>query len=106
MGVGSVSSRLISWLSHESQPLAKSSAKKLMSFGQALAPVPAVDSAFDSGETLLLLQERQFAYALPLRRKGSGRNPRNDCFEGTVLQSGALRSACPARRRQRAWIGL
>lgn len=42
-----------------------------------------LDSGFDSGETLLLLQERKLAYSVPLRRKGSGRNPRNDCFEGT-----------------------
>jgi hypothetical protein len=41
-----------------------------------------LDSAFDSGDTLLLLQERQFAYAVPLRRKGKGRNARNACFEG------------------------
>jgi hypothetical protein len=43
----------------------------------------ALDSGFDSGETLLLLQERELAYSVPLRRKGKGRNPRNDCFEGT-----------------------
>lgn len=42
-----------------------------------------LDSGFDSGETLLLLQERQLAYSVPLRRKGKGRNPRNNCFEGT-----------------------
>jgi Transposase DDE domain len=41
-----------------------------------------LDSGFDSGETVLLLQERQLAYSVPLRRKGKGRNPRNDCFEG------------------------
>jgi hypothetical protein len=41
-----------------------------------------LDSAFDSGDTLLLLQERQFAYSVPLRRKGKGRNARNACFEG------------------------
>jgi hypothetical protein len=42
-----------------------------------------LDSGFDSGETLLLLQDRQLAYSVPMRRKGKGRNPRNDCFEGT-----------------------
>ena len=36
-----------------------------------------LDSAFDSGETLLLLQERHLAYSVPLRRKGKGRNARN-----------------------------
>lgn len=41
-----------------------------------------LDSAFDSGDTLLLLQERNLAYAVPLRRKGTGRNARNKCFEG------------------------
>jgi hypothetical protein len=41
-----------------------------------------LDSAFDSGDTLLLLQERKLAYSVPLRRKGSGSNARNDCFEG------------------------
>jgi hypothetical protein len=41
-----------------------------------------LDSAFDSGDTLLLLQERKMAYSIPLRRKGKGRNARNQCFEG------------------------
>lgn len=45
-----------------------------------------LDSAFDSGDTLLLLQERQFAYSVPLRRKGTGRNARNACFEGKHKQ--------------------
>lgn len=42
----------------------------------------ALDRAFDSGETLLLLQERCLAYTVPLRRKGKGSNARNRCFEG------------------------
>ena len=42
----------------------------------------ALDSAFDSGDTLLLLQERRLAYTVPLRRKGKGSNARNRCFEG------------------------
>jgi hypothetical protein len=41
-----------------------------------------IDSAFDSGDTLLLLQERELAYSIPLRRKGKGSNARNRCFEG------------------------
>src|SRR5436190_3216705 len=41
-----------------------------------------LDSAFDSGDTLLLLQARQFAYSITLRRRGTGRNARNKCFEG------------------------
>lgn len=39
-----------------------------------------LDSAFDSGDTLLWLQERKLSYAVPLRRKGSGTNRRNACF--------------------------
>lgn len=39
------------------------------------------DSWFDSGDTLLLLQERRLAYAIPLRRKGSGTNARNRVFD-------------------------
>ncbi len=39
-----------------------------------------LDSGFDSGETLLLLQEQQLSYAVPLRRKGRGDNRRNACF--------------------------
>jgi hypothetical protein len=45
-----------------------------------------LDSAFDSGDTLLLLQERHLAYSVPLRRKGKGRNARNACFEGKHKQ--------------------
>jgi hypothetical protein len=46
-----------------------------------------LDSGFDSGETLLLLQKRGLAYTVPLRRKGRGNNRRNACFAlpvGTV----------------------
>ncbi len=46
----------------------------------------ALDSAFDSGDTLVLLQERELAYVVPLRRKGKGRNARNACFEGRHQQ--------------------
>ncbi len=42
----------------------------------------ALDSGFDSGDVLLLLQERRLAYTVPLRRKGKGNNARNRCFEG------------------------
>jgi hypothetical protein len=41
-----------------------------------------LDTAFDSGDTLLLVQERNLAYAIPLRRIGTARNARNRCFEG------------------------
>jgi len=50
-----------------------------------------LDSGFDSGEVLLLLQERGLAYTVPLRRKGRGSNRRNRCFAlpvGTVTQAG------------------
>lgn len=46
----------------------------------------ALDSAFDSGDTLLLLQERGLGYVVPLRRKGTGTNARNRCFEGRHRQ--------------------
>lgn len=39
-----------------------------------------LDSGFDSGDTLLLLQKRQLSYALPLRKKGKGSNRRNACW--------------------------
>ncbi len=48
-----------------------------------------LDSGFDSGEVLLLLQERQLAYTVPLQRKGKGQNRRNACFAlpvGTVTE--------------------
>jgi hypothetical protein len=46
-----------------------------------------LDSGFDSGETLLLLQERNLSYTVPLRRKGDSNNRRNAVWlleEGTV----------------------
>jgi hypothetical protein len=36
-----------------------------------------LDSGFDSGETLLLLQDRNLSYTVPLRRKGDSNNRRN-----------------------------
>ena len=46
-----------------------------------------LDSGFDSGETLLLLQERQLSYTVPLRRKGDGKNRRNAAWD---LEVGAV----------------
>jgi hypothetical protein len=46
-----------------------------------------LDSAFDSGDTILLLQRRGHSYTVPLRRKGRGLNRRNECFtwpHGTI----------------------
>lgn len=45
-----------------------------------------LDSGFDSGETFLLLQQRNLAYTVPLRRKGNTRNARNRLFEGRHRQ--------------------
>ena len=59
-----------------------------------------LDSGFDSGETLLLLQERQFAYSVPLRRKGTGRNARNVCFEGKHKQVRWVEWTTEKTRRQ------
>ena len=42
----------------------------------------ALDAGFDSGEVLLLLQERGLAYTVPLRRAGPGGNARNRYFAG------------------------
>lgn len=39
-----------------------------------------LDAGFDSGETILLLQERKVNYTVPLRRKGKGTNRRNECY--------------------------
>lgn len=39
-----------------------------------------LDAGFDSGETLLLLQEMKVSYTVPLRRKGKASNRRNRCF--------------------------
>ena len=48
-----------------------------------------LDSGFDSGETLLLLQERELSYTVPLCRKGNSDNRRNAIWElevGTVTK--------------------
>jgi hypothetical protein len=39
-----------------------------------------LDAGFDSGETILVLQEQEVSYTVPLRRKGTGSNRRNDCY--------------------------
>jgi hypothetical protein len=43
-----------------------------------------LDSGFDSGDTLRLLQECGLSYAVPLRKKGSGENRRNAAWEKDV----------------------
>jgi hypothetical protein len=46
-----------------------------------------LDSGFDSGDTLLLLQERGLSYTVPLRRKGSSSNRRNAVW---LLEAGVV----------------
>jgi hypothetical protein len=53
---------------------------RIAGFGLKVRGVTA-DSAFEGGDTLLLLQERRLAYAIPLRRKGGGANARNRLFD-------------------------
>jgi hypothetical protein len=69
-----------------------------------------LDSAFDSGDTLLLLQERNLAYSVPLGRKGSGRNARNRWFEGRHglvrwVEWTTKKSRLPVRTRTFLWKG-
>lgn len=69
-----------------------------------------LDSGFDSGETLLLLQERNLAYSIPMRRKGSGRNARNRCFEGRHgqvrwVEWNTKKTRLPVRTRTFLWKG-
>lgn len=62
-----------------------------------------LDSGFDSAETILLLQERGLAYAVPLRRKGDEANPRNAWFqaaEGEVAER-SWKAKRGSRRRVR-----
>ena len=53
---------------------------RIAAFGLRIRAVTA-DSWFDSGDTLLLLQDRRLAYAIPLRRIGTTANARNRLFE-------------------------
>ena len=59
-----------------------------------------LDTAFDSGDTLLLLQERKLAYAVPLRRIGNARNARQRCFESQHQQVRWLEWTTEKTRRQ------
>jgi hypothetical protein len=48
-----------------------------------------LDSGFDSGDVLLLLQKRKLSYTVPLRKKGNGKNKRNATWDlevGTVTR--------------------
>jgi len=53
---------------------------RVAGFGLKIRSVTA-DCGFDSGDTLLLLQGRQLAYAIPLRRFGKTANARNRLFD-------------------------
>ena len=69
-----------------------------------------LDTAFDSGDTLLLLQERKLAYAVPLRHIGNARNARQQCFEGQHQQIRWLewtteKTRRPVRTRTFLWKG-
>ena len=67
----------------------------------------AVDSGFDSGETLLLLQRKELSYVVPLRRKGRGHNRRNACFAlpvGTLTEVEWLTEESRQRVRTQAVV--
>lgn len=69
-----------------------------------------LDSGFDSGDVLLLLQERRLAYTVPLQRKGKGSNVRNRCFEGRHGQISSMqwitdRTRRPVQTRVLLWKG-
>lgn len=66
-----------------------------------------LDSGFDSGEVLLLLQERGLSYTVPLRKKGKGTNRRNACFGlplGTVTEVDWVTEASRRPVRTRAVV--
>ena len=53
---------------------------RIAEFGLTIRRVTA-DCGFDSGDTVLLLQDRRLAYAIPLRRFGKKANARNRLFD-------------------------
>ena len=58
-----------------------------------------LDSAFDSGDTILGLQKRKLGYTVPLRRKGSGANRRNACFAWAHGRLGTVKWTTETTRR-------
>ena len=69
-----------------------------------------IDAGFSSGDTLLLLQERKLAYAVPLQRIGNARNARQQCFAGQHRQIRWLewttkRTRRPVQTRTFLWKG-
>jgi hypothetical protein len=68
----------------------------------------ALDSGFDSGDALRLLQRRGLSYVLPLRRKGKGGNARNDWFgrpHGEVFTARWTTERSRRRCRTRVVVG-
>jgi hypothetical protein len=68
-----------------------------------------LDSGFDSGETLLLLQSRGLSSSVPLRQKGKGSNRRNACFAlpvGTVTAVDWVTEQTRQRVQTQAVVGL
>lgn len=57
-----------------------------------------LDTGVDSGDVLRLLQQRGHSYVFPLRRKGGGRNRRNDDF---ALPTGTLTTVEWLTRREK-----
>lgn len=68
--------------------LVKALLEQIRSRGLTVGGV-ALDAGFDSGETILMLQGWPVSYTVPLRRKGTGSNRRNDCFDAP---SGTLKT--------------
>jgi hypothetical protein len=67
-----------------------------------------LDAGFDSGETILLLQEQKVSYTVPLRRKGQGTNRRNACYSQPSGTLGTMdwvteKSRKPVQTRVLVW---
>lgn len=68
----------------------------------------ALDSGFDSGDAVRLLQRRGLSYVVPLRRKGKGSNARNDWFArpaGEVFTAAWRTDRSRRRARTAAVVG-
>lgn len=66
-----------------------------------------LDSGFDSGEVILLLQEKGLSYVVPLRRKGKGGNRRNAVFAlpgGTATEVDWVTDVTRRPVRTEAWV--
>jgi hypothetical protein len=63
-----------------------------------------LDAGFDSGETILLLQQRGLSYAVPLRKKGNGTNRRNECYAQPSGTIGTMEWTTEKSRRARPLV--